>query len=282
MSSQELKNEIKLVLCDMDETFLVNQKIPDFNKEVVEKITKKNIKFIPCSGRTFGQIIPILKELNLKDKEDLYTICLNGGLIVENKTSKIIKFIDLEYDLGYKIFLFLKDKDFCFDVFTIDTIFIFRDDGIESEVKKTQKVNFKIMKEYNFDLFKNIQIGKIMIIKENGRKELEKLKIELEKNFGETLSFFFSKDKYLEVVKKGINKGEALKYLVEYLKIKKENVLAIGDNYNDLEMISLAGIGACVANATEDVKKVSKYICKNDFKNGGVKEVLEKYILKNE
>jgi hypothetical protein len=282
MSSQELKNEIKLVLCDMDETFLVNQKIPDFNKEVVEKITKKNIKFIPCSGRTFGQIIPILKELNLKDKEDLYTIGLNGGLIVENKTSKIIKFIDLEYDLGYKIFLFLKDKDFCFDVFTIDTIYIFRDDGIESEVKKTQKVNFKIMKEYNFDLFKNIQIGKIMIIKENGRKELEKLKIELEKNFGETLSFFFSKDKYLEVVKKGINKGEALKYLVEYLKIKKENVLAIGDNYNDLEMISLAGIGACVANATEDVKKVSKYICKNDFKNGGVKEVLEKYILKNE
>jgi Cof subfamily protein (haloacid dehalogenase superfamily) len=280
MSSE--KPEIKIVLCDMDETFLVDQKVPDFNKEVVEKITKKNVKFVPCTGRTFGQIIPILTELNLKEKENLFTICLNGGLIVENKTSKIIKFNDLEYDLANEIFLFIKDKDFCFDIFTIDTIFIFRDDGIESEVKKKQKVNFKIMKEYNFDLFKNIQIGKIMISKENGRKELEKLKIELEKNFGENLCLFFSKDKYLEVVKKGINKGEALKFLVDYLKIKRENVLAIGDNYNDLEMISLAGIGACVANATEDVKKVSNYVCKNDFKNGGVKEVLEKFILKDE
>jgi hydroxymethylpyrimidine pyrophosphatase-like HAD family hydrolase len=69
-----------------------------------------------------------------------------------------------------------------------------------------------------------------------------------------------------------------LKFFIKYFNLDRKNILAIGDNFNDIEMIKEAGIGCCVNNASEEVKKISDYVCKNDFKNGGFKEAIEKFI----
>ena len=59
----------------------------------------------------------------------------------------------------------------------------------------------------------------------------------------------------VEIMHKGVNKGEALKALINYLGIDKDEVIAFGDNYNDLPMLELAGIGVVMGNANDEVKK---------------------------
>ena len=58
-----------------------------------------------------------------------------------------------------------------------------------------------------------------------------------------------------------------------------KDTIAIGDNDNDLTMIQAAGLGCCVSNATEAVKKNSDYIAEADCDEGGVAEIIEKFVL---
>ena len=84
---------------------------------------------------------------------------------------------------------------------------------------------------------------------------------------------------FLEINAFGVCKGEALKWLSNYLNIDIKETIAIGDDFNDESMIECAGLGCCVKSGKEEIKKISKYICEKDYFEGGVKEVIEKFIL---
>lgn len=84
---------------------------------------------------------------------------------------------------------------------------------------------------------------------------------------------------FLETTQAGINKGTAIDYVAtELLGITAENVLAIGDNYNDVEMLSYAGIGVAMGNAPLDVQSISDWVAP-DIEADGVAIAIEKFIL---
>jgi hydroxymethylpyrimidine pyrophosphatase-like HAD family hydrolase len=58
-----------------------------------------------------------------------------------------------------------------------------------------------------------------------------------------------------------------------------KDVIACGDNYNDISMVSMAGLGVAMANAEEELKAVADYVTINDCDNDGLAEVVEKFIL---
>lgn len=75
----------------------------------------------------------------------------------------------------------------------------------------------------------------------------------------------------------GIDKGSALRWLCERKGINRNQVIAFGDNYNDIEMLEYAGVGVAVENAEEEVKLKADYIClSND--NDGVGKFLEDFL----
>ncbi len=83
---------------------------------------------------------------------------------------------------------------------------------------------------------------------------------------------------FLETTQAGVNKGNAIDYLVKLLGIKAENVLAIGDNYNDVEMLAYAGIGVAMGNAPEDVQSLGDWVAPH-VDEDGVAVAIEKFIL---
>ncbi|MGL5898723.1 MAG: HAD family hydrolase, partial [Lactobacillaceae bacterium] len=89
----------------------------------------------------------------------------------------------------------------------------------------------------------------------------------------------FSSNRYLEFNEVGVNKGKGLLELAKILKIKPKEIVAIGDNTNDLSMIKVAGLGIAVQNATPDVKHAATYITQADYKHDAVNEAIEKFIL---
>ncbi len=83
---------------------------------------------------------------------------------------------------------------------------------------------------------------------------------------------------YLDIAPSKTNKEEALAILSDYLKLSSSQVMAIGDNLNDIGMLKTSGIGVAVANAYEEVKKVAKFTTVNTVDNSGFAEAVYKYV----
>ncbi len=88
------------------------------------------------------------------------------------------------------------------------------------------------------------------------------------------ISFTRSSSRYIEVRPKGSNKGIALKFVAEKLHLTSQNILAIGDNDNDVEMLRWAGIGVAIAGASPSAIENSDYVCKYGAFRGTI-EVLQ-------
>lgn len=86
---------------------------------------------------------------------------------------------------------------------------------------------------------------------------------------------------FFEATHPAVNKGTAVKYLAEeLLQLQPENVMTIGDNFNDLEMIQYAGIGVAMADAPEAVKASADWVTPS-VEAEGITAAVEQFILSN-
>lgn len=83
---------------------------------------------------------------------------------------------------------------------------------------------------------------------------------------------------YLDVSPLNVTKGNALEVLMQYLDLKKEDILSIGDNINDIDMFRASGICSAVNNAYKEVKEVANYVTKNTAENAGFAEAVYKFL----
>ncbi|WP_154889604.1 Cof-type HAD-IIB family hydrolase [Longibaculum muris] len=267
----------KMILSDLDETLLVNHHVPKVNQEAIFKAKEKGVKFVPATGRAFNMIGEILQEIDNYQKEDEYSICFNGGLIVENKDAKILSFQGLPFDLAKEMFEVGKNFDVCVMIFTLDCCYIFNADPDEVERKTVQKARFEVIDEYNMDFLKDDHIAKLLYEKRD-MDYLKGIEKQIQSHVEGRLAVSYSSYRYLEFNPIGVSKGAALKWLADYLHMDIQETIAIGDNYNDTSMIKAAGLGVCVSSATEDIQAMSDYVTKADYDQGAVAEVIEKFV----
>ena len=96
---------------------------------------------------------------------------------------------------------------------------------------------------------------------------------------GQYKDFIINKEyEYLNIAPNKIDKDQGLKYLSNLLSIPHKNMLAIGDNVNDLEMVKNSGIGIAVADAYTEIKNLADYITKNTVSTGAFSEAINQYI----
>ena len=83
---------------------------------------------------------------------------------------------------------------------------------------------------------------------------------------------------FINVVAPGVTKGEALKALASHLGIALDEVIAVGDGNNDISLLSSAGLGVAMGNATDRAKEVADYVTL-DVERGGVAAAIRKFLL---
>ena len=93
------------------------------------------------------------------------------------------------------------------------------------------------------------------------------------------LSVYRSEPFFLELVPQGIDKAQSLSVLLNKLNMNREEMVAVGDGYNDLSMIQFAGLGVAMGNAQEPVKKAADYITLSNEEDG-VAAVVNKFFTK--
>lgn len=134
-------------------------------------------------------------------------------------------------------------------------------DIIKSELMKYEKETLKVsIYEPDFKIYEEV------------RKEIEK---------NDNLSAVSSDINYLDINVKSINKSSGVKTLAKYLDIQLSDVICIGDNENDIEMIKEVGVGVAMANSCDELLEVCDYVTTSND-DYGVAKVINKYIIKSE
>ena len=131
----------------------------------------------------------------------------------------------------------------------------------------------KVKETDNFLRDLQLPADKCLIVGEP--EDLVLLEEGLRQEVGARINVYRSEAFYLEVVPKGIDKAASLARLLERVRIKKEEVIAIGDGYNDLTMIQFAGLGVAMANAQPPVKANADQVTRYTNDEDGVAHFID-------
>lgn len=269
---------IKLILSDIDGTILDNNHQVDAHlRDTITELKKESIPFVLASARSPHGMFPIAQELNLGANP---IACYNGALIVEGNKEHYQTLI--EHGLSKadvkKIVALIKKQ---FPHISIN--FYSGGDWIVEEIDQWVQIEADITKESpdirNFDTLLTddaIPIHKLLLIA--NAQAIQEFFTYLKRVNFEDASFYLSKDNYLEVTSQSVSKEDALLEIAKYYDISLSQTMAIGDNYNDIPMLKLAGLGVAMANAPQAVKNEAdiETVSNND---NGVSKVIEDYVL---
>ena len=278
---------IKLVASDLDGTIIdKNNQISRENITAIEKIKNNGLDFVICTGKTYSIVKDMCNQFNAS-----YGIFGNGNQIVDLKTGKEI----------YKNFLNFYEINTCIEIAKQNNlhVHIYADNDIITENlmymdlrnfklhEKNSSINFIIVKDIKNYLINNkIAVSQLIISSDSSLHKIEQeitsklnLAIHLIKKRGVYKDAIINKEyEYLDISPKETNKNTALNILGNHLNINRTEMMAIGDNMNDYEMIKHSGIGIAVANSYDELKQVAKYTTKNNVENGGFAEAVYKFL----
>lgn len=244
--------------------------ISNFTKMVIKKqIAKENIVVI-CTARPRYHTQKISSEVGA----DSFMISSNGSEIYDVNKKKIIwaKYIDR------------KSCKLLYDYAMLNNIRImFVLENTEYVTQFTRNDDQVLLTKDNFDEVINNKIKQVMVIgkeKEKINMFKEKVQNEYKMNILDS-SKEDSKETWFSVVSKDASKGIAILKLAEYLNISKENIIAIGNDSNDISMFKVAKISAAVSNSPKNVLEKAKYKIKSNDEDGVAIFLNELDLLKN-
>lgn len=269
----------KLIVSDLDETLLNDDHlVGQRNHDAILKARKEHgIKFVPATGRGFTQIQSELKDLGLDDLEGEYVISFNGAALSENKNNRVIEFKGLPFAKMKEIFEAGLNFDVCQQVYTPDAVYIFNLSDAEKKHLAGLKLEIIYCQENNVDFLKDTPIAKIIYQNEDV-PYLMSLEEKLKPLTDGCVAVSYSSNRYMEFNAAGVDKGQGLIDLAHKLGIDIKDTIAVGDNYNDISMLKVAGLAVAANNAVTDVKAICDYVTEANNNEGVVAELIERFI----
>ena len=269
----------QLIACDLDETLLNSQHtICQRNIDLIQKAKEIWVKCVPATGRLYTAVEDVLEMLGLANQTDEYVLSANGGIISENKNHRLLKCEKLTFQKAKELFEFGVDKDVCIQMHTLEGVYLYHLNDDERKRVDGQKFKYTVLEEDNIDFMKDFHIIKVLY-QSTDIPYLEALEKQMIAIFDKQISASYSSGRYLEMNKIGVNKGQGLIDLAEILQIPIEATIAVGDHYNDLDMLKVAGLSVAAGNAIDDIKAVCDYTTQANHNEGVVAELIEKFIL---
>jgi Cof subfamily protein (haloacid dehalogenase superfamily) len=253
---------IKLIATDMDGTLLdENGHLPEGFTDILDRLRAKNIKLVVASGRPYYTLQtnfgPVGRYLSY--------ICENGALVVDN--NEIIYKNLITHDMVQVIIKEAKKvKSNALVLCSPNCAYIEN----YSEEQLTEIKKYYTTLNIVDDLSKvDDDIIKITIC------NLEDSNNTLDSKFNDDFNIVSTASIWIDIMNKGVNKGIALKNLMDTDNISKEETMVLGDYYNDIEMLQQAEYSFVMENAPEDMKQYGKYIAASNVEHGVLRAILE-------
>ena len=264
--------EIKLIAIDIDGT-LVNSKkeLTQEVKAAIKAAKSQEIKVVICTGRPLPGVTKLLEELELDNQDDQYVICF-GGNVIETTSGKPLYQKGISYEDFVDLEAIARKKNLHFQVISPDRIYTSNKDIGYYTLYEANLVSMGISYRTPEEM-KDIPMVKGMFIDEPEILDTAIADYRYFEPLEERLEFTKTAPFYYEAYTKGVNKGRALGKLCDILGLTADNVMAIGDEENDIPMLKFAKTAVAMGNAVVAVKEVANEMTEDNDHDGVAKAI---------
>lgn len=266
-----------LISCDLDESLLRKDKTISLRTKIfIKRLVKNGHIFIINTGRPYQSALHFYKMLDI---QNMPIIGLNGTQVTfVNEKQERVKYFPFGFDQNLFVDFINEVKDYLIGahVEDINQHFLLKDGYIPTWLDNTH-IGIKI--DYSSDFSKCIPseplLANLYLKKDHAhifdavlaKEKYQTLKNEVWEIEGDIISY--------EIHNRAINKASTMLFMAKYYNIPQENIVAFGDNQNDIEMLSEAGIGVAMCNGLSKVKESVKHITRKDNNHNGIVDYLK-------
>ncbi len=249
-------SKYKLIAFDVDDTLLTTEKvISPKTKQALLNAQKNGIKLCVASGRLPYGVKPYAEELDVLNNGGYY-LGFNGGAVLNSGNELIGKtYLDSKYiEPVYEV---LRPTNVTTMVHKGDIIYADRKVNDYTHIEP-DVIGLPLNLVDDIAEFVDWKLHKILLCGEPG--ELKEVEGKLKAKFADDVDIYLSAPWFLEVMPNGVNKGLGVEKVCADMGISMDEVMAFGDNYNDIPMLEMAGLGIAMGNAEDEVKNSADYV----------------------
>ncbi len=258
---------IKMIATDIDGTILRYDFV--FNpavKSCIKKLSSNGIKVVLVTGRMHYATLKIAKELGI----DTPIVSYQGGLIKEQgEDGKVLYEKTLSVNRAKEVIKWAKENNIHINLYMDDVLYVENDDIAVKRYTKERYIPYKVC---NFDELEIKHVNKILAIDFNDADRVTGWVEYLNKEMPE-LYVVKSTPYFCEISNMEAKKSCAVDFLSRMWGIKKDEILTIGDQNNDIELLKAGGIAVAMGNGTPELKSCADYITDDVMHDGFVKAV---------
>lgn len=264
---------IRLVAMDLDDTLLRDDwTISPRVVKAIQRAQMQGVKMTIATGRMPISTRPYAKQLGL----DVPVITYHGAMIQQAISGDILFRRPIPSALASEIVQDVGVRGNYAQIYLKDRVIAQTLNEWSAEYARIASVHIEEADLPGILAQEPEGVEKILVIGEES--DLDQLGPLLNQRYGKKVHITKSKPHFLEILEGAVNKGVALAALAERLGIPRQDVMAIGDSFNDLEMIQYAGVGVAMGNARKEIKKQADIVTLTNEEDG-VAEAIERYVL---
>lgn len=265
----------KILFTDMDGTLLDSDKqvSPSLRKLLSRMINAGN-RLVLNSGRTQSSVERAMNRIGLTFP-GMLIITTNGNAVYDCDAGRFLFKKSVPMDIAQGVIDLAHEHGLHIQSYTDSHVVCEKDNP---EIAFYQKAT-GMDAIFTDDIMKTVGKPpcKLLAISLEDRSRLEPLRRAVLEKYGDTITALYSCDQYLEFFDRTAGKGNAVRYVCDYLNVPIANSVAAGDAENDISMLDAAGIGVAMANADPQVKAHADYITENDNDHDGLADAILKY-----
>ncbi len=259
---------IKLIATDMDGTLLCSDgDVSPFTLDSLRNANAQGSNVVIATGRMFAGISRFLSYMPFCR----YAITTNGAEIYDRTTNELIYTRALEEKTALFVADYAKKHNVHLHAYAENVLYTTMLDEKSIAYKKATGLMGTLIEEDFYDFYKKHSISKLVLI--DSCERCDSFFKELTLALGESASIVQSCASFVEITSSLATKGQALSFLVDYLHLSPNEVIAFGDSGNDISMLSGPWNTCAVANATSEAKQVSDKIIESNDDFGVAKEI---------
>lgn len=257
---------MRLLALDIDGTLITKEHVlTDTVREALLRVQHDyDTRLILASGRPTPALRQFAEALQLADNKG-YLMPFNGGKIIDAATGHVLSSQLLDEELIPEVYALTQEFGVNILTYTEECILSEQENDPYAE-KEVVLTGMPLRKVSSFVGAVDERLPKCLAV--GPLEKLIPLEAAIKERLGDRVGAFRSSDYFLEIVPLGVNKGSSLARLLKVLGRTPADLTAIGDNYNDLEMIQLAGMGVAMGNAPEDIRQQANFVTKTNNEDG--------------
>lgn len=267
----------RMIVLDLDDTLLKDDRtVSEMTRRRLLEAQQQGTVVVLASGRPTYAMQHLAQELCLAQYGG-YLISFNGARITACENGAVLSSVDISHAQMCQLFDLAQEQNVYIQTYTEDHILVSKDNEYTRIEKEITGMDVVECADFKAEIPKTAV--KAMMLEHPDR--LKQVEQALRPVIKDELYMTITKPFFLEFMNPAVDKGKSLVTLAAHLGISMEQVIAVGDSYNDISMIEAAGLGVAMGNAVEAVKQAADYET-DDNEHDGVARVVEKFFLNQE